>query len=150
MLRDPNLIPLSQQHHNGLALCVLTRRGLRQDASPAAVAKLARRAVDRFDIELVNHFEIEEQILFPALRRHMGDLPLIAELIGQHRELERIFERLRTGPSAELLEQMCALLTAHIRREENELFQQAQAQVPEAVLGELGVAIESKVVRVCL
>jgi hypothetical protein len=64
MLRDPSLIPLSLQHHNGLAMCVLTRRSLREDAGPANVAELARRAVDRYELELANHFEIEEQILF--------------------------------------------------------------------------------------
>ena len=30
------------------------------------IAKLARRVIDRYELELVNHFEIEEQVLFPA------------------------------------------------------------------------------------
>ena len=46
MLRDPSLIPLSQQHHNGLALCVLTRRALVEDSSPENVAKQTRRVYD--------------------------------------------------------------------------------------------------------
>ena len=48
MLRDPALIPLSHQHHNGLALCVLTERSLAEDSSEANVAKLARKAIDRY------------------------------------------------------------------------------------------------------
>src|SRR5579871_364898 len=104
MLRDRNLIPLSQQHHNGLALCVLTRRSLREDGSQANVAKLAQRVVDRYELELSNHFEIEEQILFPAARDRTGDGALIAELIQQHREVEGLVVRLLTAPSAELLE----------------------------------------------
>ena len=84
MLRDPSLIPLSQQHHNGLALCVLTRRSLAADSSPENVARLARRAIDRYEIELVNHFEIEEQVLFPAC----GPMPIISELIQEHRAIE--------------------------------------------------------------
>ena len=84
MLRDPSLIPLSHQHHNGLALCVLTRRSLAADASPANIAKLARRAIDRYELELVNHFEIEEQVLFPACGTH----PLVESLIAEHRALE--------------------------------------------------------------
>src|ERR1700693_5778412 len=59
MLRDPTLIPLSHQHHNGLAMCVLTRRSLADDASLENVARLARRVIDRYELELVNHFEIE-------------------------------------------------------------------------------------------
>jgi hemerythrin-like domain-containing protein len=150
MLRDPSLIPLSQQHHNGLALCVLTRRGLREDASAGNIAKLARRAVDRYELELANHFEIEEQILFPAVQKSLGELPLLAELIAQHREFECLIAQLRAAPSAALLEQLCELLSRHIRREESELFEMAQSRLPEPVLRELGTAIESKVVRVCL
>jgi hypothetical protein len=88
MLRDPNLIPLSHQHHNALAMCVLTRRSLREDASPANVAKLARRAIDRYELELVNHFEIEEQILFPAIEGTVGKLSLVKSLEAEHRQVE--------------------------------------------------------------
>ena len=77
MLRDPSLIPLSHQHHNGLALCVLTRRSLAADASPENIAKLVQRVVDRYELELINHFEIEEQVLFPAC----APMPLIDELV---------------------------------------------------------------------
>jgi iron-sulfur cluster repair protein YtfE (RIC family) len=145
MLRDPNLIPLSQQHHNGLALCVLTRRSVREDASAANIAKLARRAIDRYELELANHFEIEEQILFPAMAH-----PLVPELIAEHRTLEHIIVQLRAAPSAALLEQLCDLLTRHIRREENELFPIVQERLAGPVLRELGEAIEAKVVRICL
>lgn len=150
MLRDPSLIPLSRQHHNGLAMCVLTRRSLREDAPPASVEKLAKRAVDRYDLELTNHFEIEEQILFPAIQENFGNLPLKAELIAQHRELELLIARLRAAPSAELLERLCDLLTTHIRREENELFQIVQARLDPQLLRKLGDDIEATVVRVCL
>jgi iron-sulfur cluster repair protein YtfE (RIC family) len=150
MLRDPSLVPLSHQHHNGLALCVLTRRSLREDASPANVARLARRVIDRYEIELANHFEIEEQILFPAIAKALGDVPLIAELIGEHRQIEALIAELRANPSARALEGLCALLSSHIRREENQLFQDAQAGMPQEVLRELGLAIDAKAVRVCL
>src|SRR5215813_7826386 len=122
MLRDPSLIPLSHQHHNGLALCVMTRRSLSQDSTPENLAKLARRIVDRFELELVNHFEIEEQVLFPAC----GALPIIAELIREHRDIEAIVGEVRAAPAPDILESFCALLTRHIRREENELFQEIQ------------------------
>src|ERR1035437_2492930 len=123
MLRDPSLIPLSHQHHNGLALCVMTRRSLAADSSPGNVAKLARRAVGRYELELANHFEIEEQVLFPAC----GELPPIA-----------------------LLEQFCALLSTHIRREENELFEQIQRALPREVLDRAGSEIDRRAVRICL
>lgn len=146
MLRDASLIPLSQQHHNGLALCVLTRRSLRADGSKETLAKLARRVIDRYELELINHFEIEEQVLFPAC----GPMPLIGELLAEHRELERLVGQLRAAPSAELLEQFCTLLSSHIRREENQLFEQVQRALPRDVLDRTGAEIDRRAVRICL
>ncbi len=146
MLRDPSLIPLSHQHHNGLALCVLTRRSLAADSSPGNLAKLARRVIDRYELELVNHFAIEEEVLFPAC----GPMPLVAELVAEHRTIEAFIAGLRTAPSAAVLEQFCALLSSHIRREENELFEQIQRALPREVLDRAGSEIDRRAVRICL
>ena len=146
MLRDPSLIPLSHQHHNGLALCVMTRRSLAADASAENVAKLARRAIDRYELELTNHFEIEEQVLFPAC----GEMTLIAGLVAEHRMMECLIDQMRTAPTAELLEEFCALLTAHIRREESELFEGAQREIAREALDERGAEIDRRAIRVCL
>ena len=56
---------------------MLTRRSLQEDSSPANVAALAKRAIDRYEIEFTNHFEIEEQILFPAIETSLGPQRLI-------------------------------------------------------------------------
>ena len=146
MLRDPSLIPLSHQHHNGLAMCVMVRRALAADSSPENTARQAKRVIDRFDLELTNHFEIEEQVLFPIC----GPIPLVSELIAEHRKLEALIGQLRTGPSAALLEEFFALLTAHIRREENELFEQIQRTLARDVLDRAGAEIDRRAVRVCL
>ena len=150
MLRDPSLIPLSQQHHNGLALGVLVRRSLSADSSPANIAKAARRVIDRYELELTNHFEIEEQVLFPAC----GPMPVIGEMIGElleeHRAIEALVTQLRTAPSAALLLQFCELLSRHIRREENELFEQIQRALPREVLDRAGGEIDRRAVRICL
>ncbi len=146
MLRDPSLIPLSHQHHNGLALCVMTRRSLTADGTPANVAKLARRAVDRYELELANHFEIEEQVLFPAC----GPMPPIALLVAEHRAIEILIAQLRTAPTSALLERFCALLSTHIRREENQLFEQIQRALPREVLDRAGSEIDRRAVRICL
>ncbi len=145
MLRDKSLIPLSHQHHNGLALCVLTRRSLAEDRSPDNVARLARRIVDRYEIELTNHFAIEEQVLFPAC-----ESALTQSLIEEHRRLEGLVDRLRARPSAETIEEFMELLRRHIRREEEELFEQIQRELPRETLEELGRRIEAQAVRVCL
>ena len=146
MRRDPCLIPLSHQHHNGLALCVMTRRSLAADPSAGNVAGLAERAIARYEVELANHFEIEEQVLFPLC----APAPLVALLVEDHRTMEGQIAQLRWAPTAALLEQFCALLSAHIRREENELFEEIQRALPREVLDRAGVEIERRAVRVCL
>ena len=146
MLRDPALIPLSRQHHNGLAMCVLTRRSLACDRSAENVAALALRVIDRHELELASHFEIEEQVLFPACE----PMPILGELRADHRNLEAMVARLRTSPSAELLEQFCELLSRHIRREERDLFEYMQRTIPREELERLGVEIDRRAVQICL
>jgi hemerythrin-like domain-containing protein len=146
MLRDRSLIPLSQQHHNGLSLCVLTERSLREDSSAASVAKLARKAIDRYELELANHFEMEEGILFPAVENHA----LVPGLIREHRQMEALIGRLRNEPSCALLLEFTALLRTHIRREENELFGDIQRLLSRERLDLLGKEIDAKAVRICL
>src|SRR4051812_8105616 len=134
MLRDPTLIPLSRQHQHGLALCVMTRRSLASDCSFENIQKLSGRVIDQFEVELLNHFQVEEQVLFPAC----GPLPIIADLVAEHRALEALVAQLRTAASAALLERFCELLSNHIRREERELFEQIQQSLPRELLDELG------------
>jgi hemerythrin-like domain-containing protein len=150
MLREPSLIPLSHQHHNGLALCVLVRRSLAKNAQAEEVNKLAKRVVDRFELEMVNHFELEERVLFPAVREHIGPLPLVDQLIGEHREIERIVHGLRSEATPTALEGFCALLTRHIRTEENDLFQIIQNGLPREALDSLGKVFDEQAVRICL
>jgi hemerythrin-like domain-containing protein len=146
MLRDSSLIPLSRQHQHGLALCVMTERALREDPSAETVAMLSSKAIDLHDLELTNHFDMEERIVFPAMAAH----PLIPGLVAQHRRLEGMIAALRAEPSCERLLEFVALLRSHIRLEENELFQDIQKALPRETLDSIGKEIEEKVVRICL
>jgi len=150
MLRDPALIPLSQQHHNSLALCVLTERALRGDRSETTIRHLATQAINRYEIELINHFAMEEQLLFPVVERELGKTLMVDELIDEHRAIEGMIDQMRTAPSAELLECFCDLLRTHIRREENELFEDIQQRLPKDVLAATGKEIDARAIRVCL
>jgi hemerythrin-like domain-containing protein len=147
MLRDRSLHPLSHQHQHGLALCVLVDRGLRKDDSPNQVAALAKKIANSFDIELRNHFDLEERLLFPAIREHLGETPIVKDLLEDHRQIERLAGRLRSPAD---LRAFTTLLSSHIRREERELFEDIQARLPREVLDRLGQAFEEQAVRVCL
>jgi hemerythrin-like domain-containing protein len=117
----------------------MTDRSLAADASDENVARLAQRCVDRYEVELANHFEVEEQVLFPAALSKLTE-----ELIAEHRQLESMVERLRTTPSAGVLTEFTALLRRHIRREENELFELMQRDVPRETLEALAKKSKGK------
>jgi hemerythrin-like domain-containing protein len=146
VLRDATLIPLSHQHQSALALCVISRRTLAADPSPETLAKVAQEVIDRFDLEIRNHFEIEEQVLFPAC----GGLPILAYLIAEHRAIESLVADLRQAPTAELLLTFFSILSTHIRREERELFEEIQITLPREVLDRAGAEIGRRAVRVCI
>jgi hypothetical protein len=77
-------------------------------------------------------------------------MPLVAELIAEHRAMERMVKELRSSASPELLERFFAQLTAHVRREEQEFFEKIQRLLPADVLERLGAEIDRRAVRVCL
>ena len=68
--------------------------------------------------------------------------------MAEHRTIEGLIAQLRTAPTEELLEQFCALLLRHIRREENELFEEIQRTLPREALDLVGSEIERRAVRV--
>jgi hemerythrin-like domain-containing protein len=150
MLRDRALVPLSQQHHNGLALCVVTSRSLEGEIPAETVARIASKVVDRFDLEIANHFAIEEDIVFPAVERELGEYPSIGEFVSEHRRLEELVEHLRTAADVETLRSFIDLLRSHIRREESELFEDIQQRLTRKTLDELGVQIDTRAVRIAI
>jgi len=148
MLRDQALAPLARQHQNGLALCVLIDRALEGEAPAETISRLTALAIDRFDMEISNHFEVEEELVFPAVEKELGGHPLLAEFASEHRRFEQIIDQLRNAPSAELLKEFSALLRKHIRREESEFFEDVERRLPRQALAALGAKIDTMAVRI--
>lgn len=146
MLRDRSLVPLSHQHHNGLALCILIERALGIDPSPENIASQANRIGARFDLETANHIALEESVLFPAC----GPSELVTRLLGEHRRMEALIRMLREAPSGALLAEFIALFREHIRVEERELFETVQRCLDRDALDRLGRQFEERAIRVCL
>ena len=147
MLRHPSLIPLSHHHQHGLALCVIVERGLAADRSPENTSSLATKISDMFELELRNHFDLEERILFPSIRDTMGEHPLVEELLKDHRALEALVQRLTTP---EDLLAFTRRREPHIRREERELFEDIQKRLPPDTLEQLGQSLARDPFQVCL
>lgn len=152
MRRDPSLIPLSHQHQHGLALSVLIDRGLKEDHSPQRIDELYRKVAAMVEIELLHHFQVEEEVLFPAVREETDCGELVDELLAQHGELKTLADRLASADPANrarLLGEFADLLSRHIRIEERQLFERIQAQIPPERLRLLGRRIGESVQRIC-
>lgn len=143
MFRHQGLVPLSRDHHHALALCVRTERVLRADAADAAVAQAASAIVEKFDREILDHFEFEERVLFPALAGFEALQPVVTELKGEHSLMLELVARLRIGGQRCDVDRFVTLLREHVHKEERVLFERSQDLLAEEQLNEIGVEREA-------
>ena len=141
MLRDKNLIPLSHQHQRALALCVRIER-----ASPIATSDLATwlgEVAQHFRSEIQFHFAAEESVVFPAARRFVELEGLVNELLADHAGLREKFAAAEAGRmSASDLTSFAQRLSAHIRKEERQLFEQMQGLMSAEELSQIGRSLD--------
>lgn len=125
MKRDERLAGLSSDHHQAL---VLARR---IEAGALSLIEV----VARFDAELAPHFAIEEELLLPALRA-IGVSDLARRTADDHAKIRDALSRAQTG-DARALADFAALLAAHVRFEERELFPACEGRLEASVLQEV-------------
>jgi hemerythrin-like domain-containing protein len=140
MLRDKNLIPLSRQHHQALALCVRLDRAIR--SGEVDLEAWQAEIQQQFESEIRVHFTAEENALFPAAARFSDLQPLIEELLTEHALLRDFFAH---AGARELDLQSLAVfgqkLAEHIRKEERQLFEGMQRVMSSSELDGLGEAV---------
>lgn len=128
MKRHPALLALSREHHGALSLSLAARRAIQ--AGPAEVRAVAGRALACYRDELRPHFAVEEDVLLPALAAAggTGNAALVARTLDEHRQLHELAAALDgPSPDGEALRRFGELLGDHVRFEERELFEAAQA-----------------------
>jgi len=126
MKRHPDLLQLSREHYAALKLARDARRAA-GSGNANEVAALAQRVVALFAAELDPHFRVEEQGIL-VLLAEAGEHDLAGRTLADHAELRRLARRLAT-PDAETLLGFAELLGAHVRFEEREVFEAAQARL---------------------
>jgi hemerythrin-like domain-containing protein len=143
MLRDKALVPLSRQHQHALALCVRIDR-----AQPKAEADLELWQAEitrHFQQEIRLHFAAEELVLFPAAKEFDELASLIEELSSEHTMLREDFAQAEARSLS--VEGMLAFgqrLSAHIRKEERQLFERMQELMSSEEIATLGAVLEDK------
>jgi hemerythrin-like domain-containing protein len=141
MLRDKSLIPLSRQHQHVLALCVRIDR-----AQPIPARDLPAWQTELEQIfanEVKVHFAAEEEVLFPIARRFPELVSLVEDLTADHAWLRVAFSEAQSGRvSAESLSAFGQGFSAHIRKEERQLFERLQELMNAEQLADLGKRLE--------
>ena len=140
MVRDKSLIPLSRQHQHALALCVRIDRAAK--AGKLALESWNAEVAGMFEQEITHHFAAEEEELFPACTRVPQLRELVSELLQEHAELRRYFAQAADGQLGQ--EELMAFgekLSAHIRKEERQLFEDVQKLMSEGDLAKLRVTL---------
>ena len=140
MLRDKNLIPLSHQHQHALALCVRIDRAVQ--AGDLDMLAWQAEIQQIFVGEVQNHFYAEERELFPVALRFPELGQLVDELLTEHARLREYFALAteRTMDPAKLHD-FARKLSAHIRKEEREVFEVLQRLLAPEELATLGTAL---------
>jgi hemerythrin-like domain-containing protein len=126
MKRASGLRDLSDDHHAGLVLARRCKQAARIE-SVRAHEDAWRHAREAFALSLSPHFQIEEEVLLPALES-IGEAALAERIRDDHRAL-RALER-EVAATRDRLEHFGALLEAHIRYEEREVFEPTQDRLP--------------------
>ncbi len=141
MLRDKALVPLSRQHQHALALCVRIDRA--QLNAQADIESWQAEITRHFQQEIRVHFAAEELVLFPAAREFKELVSLVEELYSEHTMLREDFAQAETGRlSAEALLAFAQRLSAHIRKEERQLFERMQTLMSKKEIADLGAILE--------
>ena len=148
-MRHPSLIPLSHDHHHGLALALRCRKQALGQLKPMGTQGLRIRAEEFrefFDKQLTPHFRAEEEVLFPLMRRAVPEsAAVIDELLREHEKFRQAAPGLDGDRGlSKLIFDLGDLLEIHIRREERELFPLFEQQVGSAEAEAVGEEIRKK------
>lgn len=122
MKRDPNLRPLSREHHLALAQARAIRWALSGRAGTPREARTGILSAWR-DV-IAGHFAAEEAWILPLVPRRED----VERLRGEHSSLRALVERVSEGElDLDLLRRLANALEEHIRWEERELFPAIEA-----------------------
>jgi len=148
-----SLIPLSHDHHHGLALALRCRKQALGQIKPMGAAGLRERAnefLSFYASNLVAHFRAEEEVLFPLVGSAApGSSAVINELVRDHEQIRQAVAQLEVGTGlAKVIFDLGDLLERHIRKEERELFplfdQHVKTAEAEAVGREIKKILETR------
>ena len=103
MKRHPSLIALSHDHHHGLMLAQLIKKGAPEyKGLQTDIIGKVKYAKEAWEKELKLHFKNEEEILFPFVKNKDVDLDkLIEGILEEHKQIKSLVKNLDTSENKE-------------------------------------------------
>ena len=150
MKRHESLIPLSRDHHDGLVVAqglILGRSKAPRSNWPTDRRQQVDRVLEFFRADLRRHFQAEEEHLFPVVAEQLRNgVALARQLREEHDDMRARIRELEQEPATGLEERLPALgecLKAHIRKEEQVLFERMQEEMDPDTLEAIGAGLRS-------
>jgi hemerythrin-like domain-containing protein len=130
MPRHSSLIPLSHDHHEALLIALRLKKGgptsQHDHLWPNDIKNQIKFLHLYFERELLPHFKLEEELLFPAASQVEGLQTTITNLLDQHQRMREMIKNITDFEDENTLKKAMAdfgvLLESHVRLEERELF----------------------------
>lgn len=138
--RDKAFLILSHDHHHGLILSQVIKKGSPQYKNlPDTTEGKKDYAIRFYYDELIKHFEDEEKILFPVVNGKDVEIDnLFEEIVAEHKKIKQLINQLELGENVEdTMDELGYLLESHIRKEERNLFGKIQEILSEDELAAL-------------
>jgi len=132
--RNKALHILSHDHHHGLLLAQLVKKGSPKYKNMADTTEGKKDYAIRFYYdELIKHFEDEEKILFPFVNGKDDEIDnLFEEIKTEHKIIKQLIIKLELDEHVEnTLDELGHILESHIRKEERTLFGKIQEVLTE-------------------
>jgi iron-sulfur cluster repair protein YtfE (RIC family) len=132
--RDKALHILSHDHHHGLLLAQLIKKGSpKYKNMPDTTEGKKDYSIRFYNDELIKHFEDEEKILFPVVNGKDDEIDnLFEEIITEHKKIKQLINHLKSDENVEnTLDEFGHILESHIRKEERILFGKIQEVLTE-------------------
>lgn len=143
MKRHPALQDLSRDHFHVLFRCQRIRRALAREADWTEVGGLVDDLLAFFDSDMSPHFREEDELVVPAAAQTEELREVAQQTLDEHGVLRRAIGELRRVRATEadvrrLLATLEPQIAAHVKIEEQDLFEGLQSALPESRMQELG------------
>jgi hemerythrin-like domain-containing protein len=148
MKREPELVPLSRDHHKGLLMSLRIEREL-PGADAEGLNRLYSDLIAFWAAGLLPHFRTENECLLARLVHHVPpDDDMVRRTQDDHLSMEALVATMRDTRDPEerrrALRRFGETLSNHIRWEEEVLFEETQRRLRREEMAALGRDVEER------